>query len=60
MISTQSPVLKRSTSSRPSVSSSSSLPEITLATRLPTLAFSRDHLNVAPAPGWPASWISTR
>ncbi len=45
--------LERSTSSRPRLSSSSSLPEIMLATRLPTLAFSRDHLKVAPAPGWP-------
>ena len=60
MISTQSPLLKRSKSSRPSVCSSSSVDEITLATRLPTLAFSRDHLNVALSPGWPGSWISTR
>ncbi|MGY4378247.1 hypothetical protein ACVWZ3_005886 [Bradyrhizobium sp. i1.3.6] len=60
MISTQSPVLKRSTSSRPRLSSSSSVAEIMLATREPTLAFSRDHLKVAVPPGWPGSWISIR
>lgn len=59
-ISTQSPSLKPSTSSRPSVSSSSSVAETTLDTRAPTLAFSRDHLKVAPPPAVPASWISTR
>ena len=59
-ISTQSPVLKERTSSRPSVANSSSPAETMLATRAQTLAFSRDHLKVAVAPGWPGSWISTR
>ena len=60
VISTQSPVLKRNTSSRPRLCSSSSVADTTLATPVATLALSRDHLKVAPAPGWPASWISTR
>jgi hypothetical protein len=60
VISTQSPVLKRNTSSRPSVCTSSSESETTLATRVPTLELSRDHLNVAVPPGAPASCISTR
>jgi hypothetical protein len=56
----QSSWLIDSTSSRPSESSSSTVAETMLATRLPTLAFSRDHLNVGPPAAELSSWISTR